>query len=368
MLPPIQPGDPAPRFIGRTSGNPRYVFDSAAGRYVVLLFLGAGSQPDGLAALASAMGDRHRAMFDDTQRCLYAVSVDPGDQSSGRLRDQLPGLRILWDFELEASRLYRVVQNAAGAGEPVAYDRCWYVLDPMLRVLLHAPMRETERVLDFVAGLPPPERHGGEPPPAPVLVLPRLLEPELCRALIDRYVAEGGTESGFMQEEGGRTVGRLDARHKRRRDLILDDEPTKAAIRSRLHARLVPELVRSFQFHATYIERYIVACYDAAEGGHFAAHRDNTTKGTAHRRFAVSINLNDNFAGGNLRFPEFGSREYRPPVGGAVVFSCSLLHEATPVTSGVRYATLPFLYDHAAAKVREANLGFLGDLSAASGA
>ena len=38
-----------------------------------------------------------------------------------------------------------------------------------------------------------------------------------------------------------------------------------------------------------------------------------------------------------------------------MVFSCSLLHEATPVTRGVRYATLPFLYDEAAAKVREAN-------------
>jgi predicted 2-oxoglutarate/Fe(II)-dependent dioxygenase YbiX len=37
-----------------------------------------------------------------------------------------------------------------------------------------------------------------------------------------------------------------------------------------------------------------------------------------------------------------------------VVFSCSLLHEATPVTRGTRYATLPFLYDDAAAAVREA--------------
>ena len=39
-----------------------------------------------------------------------------------------------------------------------------------------------------------------------------------------------------------------------------------------------------------------------------------------------------------------------------IVFSCSLLHEATPVTSGRRYAFLPFLYDEAARKVRDANL------------
>jgi hypothetical protein len=41
------------------------------------------------------------------------------------------------------------------------------------------------------------------------------------------------------------------------------------------------------------------------------------------------------------------------------VFSCSLLHEATPVTSGTRYAFLPFLYDEKAAEIREANNPFL---------
>jgi predicted 2-oxoglutarate/Fe(II)-dependent dioxygenase YbiX len=44
-----------------------------------------------------------------------------------------------------------------------------------------------------------------------------------------------------------------------------------------------------------------------------------------------------------------------------VVFSCSLLHEATPVTRGRRFAFLPFLYDEQAAKVREANNPHLGE-------
>ncbi|RYG09162.1 MAG: 2OG-Fe(II) oxygenase, partial [Caulobacteraceae bacterium] len=68
---------------------------------------------------------------------------------------------------------------------------------------------------------------------------------------------------------------------------------------------------------------------------------------------------NADYDGGDLRFPEFGSRTFRPSVGGAVVFSCSLLHEATMVTRGTRYAFLPFLYDEAAAEVRRANLEFL---------
>jgi predicted 2-oxoglutarate/Fe(II)-dependent dioxygenase YbiX len=59
--------------------------------------------------------------------------------------------------------------------------------------------------------------------------------------------------------------------------------------------------------------------------------------------------------------PEYGSRTYRAPTGGAVVFSCSLLHEATAVTRGRRFAFLPFLYDDEAAKVRAQNSTFLDE-------
>ena len=161
---------------------------------------------------------------------------------------------------------------------------------------------------------------------------------------------QGGEDSGYMVERDGKTVGVLDYDHKRRFDCLIEDPRTcRPRIRARIARRLAPEIRKAFQFEVTRIERYIIACYEAATGGHFAAHRDNTTPGTAHRRFAVTINLNDDFEGGDLWFPEFGPRRYRPPAGGAVVFSCSLLHEATPVTQGTRYAVLPFLYDDAAA-------------------
>jgi hypothetical protein len=38
-----------------------------------------------------------------------------------------------------------------------------------------------------------------------------------------------------------------------------------------------------------------------------------------------------------------------------------MLHEATPVTSGTRYAFLPFLYDEPAAELREQNNRYLGE-------
>ncbi len=155
------------------------------------------------------------------------------------------------------------------------------------------------------------------------------------------------------------TVRKMDYGHKQRRDQEILDESLRIAAMHRIYDCLVPELQKAFQFQATRIKRYIIACYDSETGGHFGPHRDNTTKGTAHRRFAVSLNLNSEFDGGNLRFPEFGRRTYKPPLGGAVVFSCSLMHEATPITTGKRYAFLPFLYDDAAAKIRHENVKYL---------
>ena len=165
-----------------------------------------------------------------------------------------------------------------------------------------------------------------------------------------------------MREKDGKTVLVVDHKHKRRSDWTIADETLKETVRQRIRRRIVPEIEKAFQFKVTRMERYIVACYDATVGGYFQAHRDNTTKGTAHRRFAVTINLNsDEYEGGELTFPEFGRAVFKPPVGGAVVFSCGLLHQALPVTKGKRYAFLPFLYDDAAAKVREQNNAYLGD-------
>jgi hypothetical protein len=109
------------------------------------------------------------------------------------------------------------------------------------------------------------------------------------------------------------------------------------------------------------MERSLVACYAAEAGGHFRPHRDHTTPGTAHRRFAVSLNLNADFDGGEISFPEYGPRRFKPPIGGAVVFACSLLHTVSTMTRGRRYAFLPFLYDDEAATIREANKTFVSE-------
>ncbi|WP_296595698.1 2OG-Fe(II) oxygenase [Phenylobacterium sp.] len=341
-------GAPAPMFTAPSHVNPEFAFSSLGGRYVLLAFLPPpGPERDQAIELVL----QHRAAFADDQRIFFGVLPD---EASYRAREgDRPPLRWFGDWTGDIRRLFHA-EDAAGHVVPQ-----WVVLDPSMRVLGTAPLAEGARTLAGLIRLGAPDDHAGVPLSAPVLIVPRVFEPDLCRRLIGLYQAQGGVPSGVMRERGGRTIGVLDA-FKKRRDAVIEEPGLLAEVRGRLARRLLPEIEKAFQFKATRVERFIVACYDAEEGGYFRAHRDNTTGGTAHRRFAVSINLNaEAFEGGDLRFPEFGSRTYRPPTGGAVVFSCSLLHEATPVTRGIRYAFLPFLYDEAAAELRARNLHLL---------
>jgi len=227
------------------------------------------------------------------------------------------------------------------------------------------PRAHADELARLVGALPRPPAPVMAQSTAPVLVVPRVLEPGLCESLIAYFTANGGTPTGFMREDGqGRTILVNDDRFKRRRDCVIADGELRSAVRERVMRRLVPELLKAFHYEPTRIERYIVSCYDAEEAGRFRAHRDNTTKGTAHRRFAVTLNLNaDAYDGGDLRFPEYDDRVYRAPTGGAVVFSCSVLHEAMPVRRGRRYCVLPFLYDESGAELRAGNAGYLADPS-----
>ena len=191
---------------------------------------------------------------------------------------------------------------------------------------------------------------------APVLTLPRIFEPELCAALVEFYRQGGPTPSGFAKDVGGQTVQQIDTFLKRRSDVFIEDQGVLDALRERLEARLFPMVRRALGWQPQHIERYLICRYGDEEEGFFSRHRDDSTAGTAHRRFAVSLNLNEGYEGGDLSFPEFGPRRYRPPLGGATVFACGLLHEATPVTKGERFVFVPFLYDDEGARLRQKNL------------
>ncbi len=338
------PGEPAPWFVAPSSRGDQFHFSSLGGRYVALLFFGCASAVPVQAALARVR--ERRALFTSPKACFFGISIDPADRQAIMAAPEEPGINYFWDMEGLVSQRYGALQ-APGAthGDERHYRPFWLVMDPFLRVMARFALYETDQVLNFVARLPPVDLHAGMEIPAPALVLPRVFEPEFCAELIAYYQNSTPIDSGFMRDIGGKTVGILDPKFKRRYDVEVEGELREGA-KKRIERRLLPQIQKAFQFQATRMERFLVACYDGERGGFFGRHRDNTTKATAHRRFAVTINLNaEDFTGGELCFPEFGTRTYRAPTGGAVVFSCALLHEAQPVTSGTRYAFLPFLYD-----------------------
>lgn len=362
----ISAGEPAPYFTGRETGNPTYVFDTAAGRYLVLCFFGS-SEDAAAKTIFTEVLEKHRSLFDDEKFAFFGVSADPRDEAEKKLKSSLPGIRYFYDSDHAIARLYGAAPLEA-EGNSVSILCRWFVLDPTLRIMKIIPFRQDgkdrQELMDFLQALPPPGRFAGIELQAPVLYLSNVFEPELCAELIELYRRNGGVESGFMRDVNGKTVEVRDYGRKSRRDYIITEEPILKEVNGRIVRRIHPEIKKVHQFACSRIERHIVARYSAEEKGHFAAHRDDTTKGTAHRRFAVTINLNHEFEGGELSFPEYGPRTFKPPPGGAVVFSCSLLHKVSQVTKGERFAFLPFLYDEEARKVREANAHFLATAGA----
>ncbi len=341
----ILPGEFAPWFQAPVPGGIKeFQFSSLGGMHVLLLFVKSADSP--LARQALADLHARRAMLDDRRLCFFGITRDPADVGAGRAAISLPGIRWFTDFDGSIAQRFGAI-DAIDEARPI-----WMAMDPLMRIMGRSDVANGGALLDRMAevvGRPRVEI------PAPVLILPDVFDRAFCRRLIDAYDQSGGEPSGFMRTVEGKTVGVFDEKIKRRRDHHVEDPALREQIQLRLTRFLIPMVKRALQFEVTRVERYMVACYDGESAGFFRAHRDNTTAGTAHRRFACTINLNaEDYEGGNLLFPEFGTRSYRAPTGAALVFSCSLLHEAQPVTKGRRYAFLPFFYDEAAAREREA--------------
>lgn len=334
LKPGVQPGDSA--FLLNSSRH-RLAFDPFPGRHIALAFLGSVDDPIAEAALAAS-----RRLADDGKAAFFAVAAESGAGPEIALEARFPSIVFLWEGDEMA--------RAFGA------DRCWVILDPMLRVIDVAPLDEAERVLARLSASPP-SQDLGRCAPAPVLTLANVFESELCAHLVECFERGGGKDSGFMEDDGaGRSVENFDGEWKRRRDFRLTDPRLIANLRARIGRRICPEIKKAFQMRPTRIERDLVACYDAETGGRFGPHRDDTGLAVAHRRFAVSINLNADFDGGEISFPEYSPRTFKAAAGTAVVFSASILHEVSRVTRGRRYVFLTFLFDEEAERVRQTNL------------
>lgn len=360
-------GDSVAWFETATLGRPNFRFDGIAGRYNVLFFMGSYSTPLVKKALDKIMEQSHR--FNDVECSFFGVVISSEESEKEGLKERFPGVRYFVDNTGRISHRFGALeQESVVPGQEYSYTPFTLVLDERLRVFrvipLKDPKKHAQELFECLDNCPPLIMDESlMSPHAPVLLVPRVFDSELCDTLIKYYESNGGKDSGFMREVNGKTVGMIDHSFKRRSDCAIEDSALRARCVDSIEHHLLPQIKRCYQFNVTMLERHIVACYEGENQGFFSAHRDNTTKGTAHRRFAVTLNLNTgDYEGGHLQFPEFGHRKYIAPRGGAVVFSCSLLHKANPVTSGTRYAYLPFLYDDEGAKVRKRNMEFIEGL------
>jgi peroxiredoxin/predicted 2-oxoglutarate/Fe(II)-dependent dioxygenase YbiX len=329
------------------------------GKPLVLFFYLQDDSPD---CTAEACGFRDQfGEFQKLGASVVGVGVGSAESHADFAAKHSLPFPLLADEEAKVALAYgaaRVESQSGPSDLQVSVGRVTYLIDAGFRVAKvyrrFDVVSHAAEVLEDLRKILLKEEPRRMLQHAPVLLIPGVFPPEFCRELIGVWETQGNEDSGFMKQIEGQTVGVMDYNHKIRRDHFLTNEnPLTGRIKRYLAGRVIPDIIKAFNYEVTRFEDFRIACYDASRGGYFRAHRDNTTDGTAHRRFAMSLLLNDDYEGGSLRFPEYGPHTYRPEAGGAVIFSCSLLHEATDVTAGKRFVLLSFFYGEKEARIRE---------------
>jgi hypothetical protein len=337
--PRMQIGDLAPFTCGITGRKAFWSFDAQAGRALALVVIGR-LEPMATTPFFTAFA-RDATAFAATGADVIGLVDADSPHARAYIESPPPGVELVfcmpevfqnWRFETVSPVVF-------------ALDRALHLIgwtqsrDPSLAV---------ESVLTDLRA-EPRDRPRDEPLPAPVLMAPHILEKSFCRELIAHFESSQHTPGGMASvDASGQPFHKIDESKKKRRDLLLGpDDPFNPRVLAAISRVCAPELKKAFCFDATHIDRILVARYD--DGGKFLRHRDNADGSVAFRHFALSINLNDDYEGGHLIFPEYNDHRYRPTAGGGIIFSASLLHEACLVTKGSRYVVLTFL--HGAAHV-----------------
>lgn len=189
-------------------------------------------------------------------------------------------------------------------------------------------------------------------PHPPVLVVPQVFSADECRRLIDEFESKDGfriNRPNPGEATQGYKLPTYEYGRQDRIDHVIGDRALLGFLDQRLTERVFPMVRHAFAFSVTRREDLHVARYSGPRGGVEIGHRDNRTA-TFHRRFALSLNLNDDYEGGGVVFREFTNRPYKNAAGSALVFSSSLLHEVEETTAGVRYTLISHFFDDVAAQ------------------
>jgi predicted 2-oxoglutarate/Fe(II)-dependent dioxygenase YbiX len=324
-------GDRAPNFILEDlAGEQRELYNTDLTGGPILLLIGGSQSWKRLQRFAT-----QEAVPEPFGAHRYALvdpdGVEPGLSGNGftLLRD--PG---------EAVR--NAYLDAAGLSAPALF-----ALDPNQRIVA---MAGAEDVADFgeiastafdrIAPKFPPRLITKQ---APVLFIPEVLDNADCDRLINAWRSGEKRKDVVNVASGQKTSQAGRSEVKRRSDVVIEGALERHLLVT-LMPRIAPEIERVYAFDKEWgFEKFRIGCYEAEDAGFFRPHRDNPSEALSHRQFAASFNLNDGYEGGYLRFPEYGVDHYAPPKGGVLIFSCGLLHEVVPITSGRRFTLLTFV-------------------------
>jgi len=330
----IAPGDRAPNFV-LPGANGRYymLYERVHGGDVLLVF---GSDSQALQPFRAAASDFAAAGVEP-------FAVVPGDPpENAEATDGETGFFVVYDVKkaILAGYCKGTGRRPSGPGEVLCV-----LCDANLRVLSVAsgPAQDVaHQALAFYGARTRPAANVLTAT-APVLLVPDVLDRDMCRDLIEIWQTKGHEEGKVYSEVSGNEGDRLYHEKKKRLDHMIHDPQVLKSLQHTIGRRIAPELEKAFYFQGFAFDRMIIGCYDSARGDKFAAHRDNLGE-MKRRTFALTVNLNsEDYEGGEVRFPEYGSDWYKAPSGCAVLFSCSLLHEVRPVARGRRFALLSFL-------------------------
>ncbi|MBT4116887.1 MAG: redoxin domain-containing protein [Rhodospirillaceae bacterium] len=315
-----------------------------AGAFTAVAVLRDTGNPNAAAFLGALKAQA--AQFEAAGTLLVAVLAMPAAKLASLGNSLQPGFAMLGDANGECAASFGLMESA-GAGMIAILDRNSHVIARLTGLPGVAPVAEALAVIAEHLGA---ETDSAAPSHAPVLLIPRLFEPELCRDLMDFWERGEKRIDEVTQGRGSEVRDNVLSDVKKRADVTVPEgnDPLHQAILMRFNMRVVPRIEKVFQYKTQSYDGARVGCYEAGEdggGGYFRAHRDSVShKVDQERRFALSLNLNDGFEGGRLRFNEYGPQTYCPAAGDGVVFSCKLLHEAMPVTKGRRFGLFAFFY------------------------
>ncbi len=322
-------GDRFPNFaLPDQTGAVRVFLERARGQRIIILVDADDDAMHKLAQLPCAAANTD----------AMAIMVGSEAEAAARASRTGAAFPILADGN---GKIVMALRNMARCQEPGGFA---VLLDPNQRLLSISANGDLHQWLNESLDQSPPIEPKRIAQVAPVLIIPNILQPDMCRSLIDLWETGGHEEGAVHSIVEGVEVKRTYHAMKRRRDHRIDDDAIAKPLTQIVGRRVAPEVEKAFAFSKFKFDRLIVTCYDSERGDYFRRHRDNLSPSTADRRFAMTINLNTpEYEGGELLFPEYGPERYSPPAGGAILFSCSLLHEALPVTKGRRFTLLSFL-------------------------